>query len=302
MISLRLKVEEKDLTGKIAIVTGANTGIGLETARMLAQMHAHVILACRNEEKGALAAADIVETTGNKGVESWPLDLSSFASIHAFAERFGKEHEKLDLLINNAGLVMMEKAITGDGIEMTLQVNHLSPLLLTNLLLPQLRRAASPRVINVSSVGHFDGVINFGNLQYAKPGSYRALKAYSDTKLMNILFTEELARKEPGIITHALHPGFVKSDIWFREDRPWYLKLVFRVATLAARDCVQGAMTTVHCAVSDKAGASNAKYWDSCRQVEPKAVAHDRDVAKRLWEISEELAGLTNAPEGGERA
>ncbi|RUP47741.1 hypothetical protein BC936DRAFT_145385 [Jimgerdemannia flammicorona] len=283
MISLRLKVEEKDLTGKIAIVTGANTGIGLETARMLAQMHAHVILACRNEEKGALAAADIVETTGNKGVESWPLDLSSFASIHAFAERFGKEHEKLDLLINNAGLVVMEKAITGDGIEMT------EPPL------------SSPAYEPPPSAAPAGGVPARDQCLVGRP------LRRCDQLRQPAVREARIVPSAQSLQRHQAHEHFVHRRAGQEGAGNYHARTAsrvceIRVATLAARDCVQGAMTTVHCAVSDKAGASNAKYWDSCRQVEPKAVAHDRDVAKRLWEISEELAGLTNAPEGGERA
>ncbi|RUS16976.1 hypothetical protein BC937DRAFT_90583 [Endogone sp. FLAS-F59071] len=298
-----LKVDHKDLTGKVTVVTGANTGIGLETARMLAQMGARVLVGCRSKEKGEQAVTDIIATTGNDKVENWPLNLASFASVRVFAERFGVEYETLDILVNNAGNLFVEKTMTDDGLENSFQVNHLSPFLLTNLLLPYLRRSASPRVINVSSVLHFSGNIDFENLQGEKTYKLKGLEFYTNTKLMNIVFTEELARREKKVITHSLHPGslsfpphrpYIPPDIWFRDDRPWYVRYPAGVATLLfARDTVQGAMTTVHCAVSDEAGACNAKYWDSCRVIEPSPIAHDKDIAHKLWEVSERLVGLS---------
>ncbi|RUS26695.1 oxidoreductase [Jimgerdemannia flammicorona] len=305
----RLQVPPHDLTGKIVIVTGANVGIGLETARYFAANHAQVVIACRNPSKAKVALEDLRATTGSDKIESWELDLSSFASVRAFSDRFLQNCWPLDILVNNAGLAgSAQLKRTPDGFEELYQVNHLSHFLLTNLLLPALKRSSAARVINVSSVAHKSATLDFDNLNGEKFASSHFV-LYNNSKLCNVLFTKELARrvKEDGIVVHAVHPGshdfakpsyseyvifsFVASE--FGKDLGPMLRMFSQVvAFIFARDPVEGAQTTIHAAISKEAGESTGDYWDSCRVDTVAKVALDEDMQRRLWEVSVKAVGL----------
>ncbi|RUS16150.1 retinol dehydrogenase 13-like protein [Endogone sp. FLAS-F59071] len=294
----RLSVPAHDLTGKVAIVTGANIGIGLETARYFAANNATVILACRNPTKAETALLDIKSTTSNNKIEAWALDLSLFTSVREFAVKFLATGQQLDILINNAGMLTESLLFllflaggrpkltkTADGFEEMYQVNHLSHFLLTNLLFPALKKAPAARVINVSSDASGMGAVDFDNMNGEK--SYSQFYFYSNSKLYNILFTNELARrvKDDGIVVHAVHPGLVATD--FGKDFGPFVKTVFKtVAFLIARDSVEGAQTTIHTAVSEEAGSVTGKFWDSCKQRIPNKLAVDEELQRRLWEVS----------------
>ena len=201
------------LTGKTAIITGANTGIGLETAVDLAKRGARVILACRSVEKGEAAVQTVKERSGNNDVVFSKLDLVSLQSVSDFCTRILAEERHIDLLINNAGVMMPPYTTTEDGFELQIGVNHLAHFLLTNLLLERLKEAPSARIVNVSSLAHIGGRINFNDLQSKK--SYSALLAYGQSKLANILFTRSLAKRLKGsnVTTYCLHPGLVRTEL-----------------------------------------------------------------------------------------
>ena len=202
------------LDGKVAIITGANTGIGKETAVDFAQRNARVIMACRNVEKGREALDEVVKRSGSNKVVLKKLDLSSLASVRKFAEEILKEEPRLDILVNNAGVMMCPYSKTEDGFEMQIGVNHFGHFLLTNLLLDRLKEAPKARIVNVSSVGHyFTWGIKFYDINSEK--SYSKIVAYAQSKLANILFTKALAKRLEGtnVTVNALHPGPVATDL-----------------------------------------------------------------------------------------
>lgn len=284
-----------DMDEKVCVVTGANTGIGLETARELARRGAHVVMTARNMEKGEAALADVKSTTGSDRVQLVQLDLASLASVRKAAETILTWHEDLHVLVNNAGLILSERETTEDGFEATIGINHLGHFLLTRLLLDALLRSAPCRVVNLSSEGHRMARkgLDFDDLMVERR-PYGGMNVYCESKLANILFTKELARRygDQGLVSHAVHPGVVASGFaadgdtagWFN----WMTTLIRPFMITPAK----GAATTLHVATSDEAGASNGLYWKRSKVSKPTAQARDEQAAKRLWEISEELLGL----------
>lgn len=280
-----------DLTGRTAIVTGANSGIGLVTAQALAANGARVVVAVRNQEKGRAAVADL---PGDFDVRE--LDLADLASIRSFADEID---EPIDLLINNAGLMIPPLGRTADGFELQFGTNHLGHFALTNLLLPRI----SGRVVTVSSNAHSRGSIDFDDLNWEQR-NYRAFSAYSQSKLANLLFTSELQRRlsEVGssVIATAAHPGLAHTNLLRTTGKSrWIeglLKLTVKVVTQSAED---GALPTLYAAVEDVPGNSYAgpRGFQQGRGA-PKLVsrskdARDSDLARRLWTASEELTGTS---------
>ena len=278
---------------RICLVTGANSGIGRETARGLAAEGWTVVVAARNRAKGEEAVADIRSTTGNQRVELLELDLADLGSIRDAVERFKARHDQLHLLINNAGLVLGDRRTTADGFEATFGVNHLGHFLLTRLLLPTIKASAPARIINVASDAHrVSKGLDFEDLMYEKR-KYRGIAVYGDSKLANILFTRELASRlqGSGVTVHAVHPGVVRTGFAKDGDVKGPLGLIARIAGPFLLTPAKGALTTLHVATSDDGASSTGEYWAKSRRATPRPPALDDGAARQLWTVSESLVG-----------
>ncbi|XP_051737744.1 LOW QUALITY PROTEIN: retinol dehydrogenase 12 [Ctenopharyngodon idella] len=276
------------LDGKTAIVTGANSGIGKETAKDLAKRGARVILACRNVEKAEQAASDISRDVENAIVVVRKLDLADTKSICDFAELIYNTEKSLHLLINNAGVAICPYSTTADGFETQFGVNHLGHFFLTFLLMDLLKHSAPSRVINVSSLVHPMGKIHFEDLNSEK--SYHPVKAYVQSKLANILFTRELASRveEMGVSVYAVDPGLVKTEIirHLKKSLQFFVKTFgFLIKTPA-----EGAYTTLYCAVTPD--LPTGTYYSNCAMAPCSRAANDDNTASRLWAVSCHLLGI----------
>ncbi|KAJ7344721.1 hypothetical protein JRQ81_000671 [Phrynocephalus forsythii] len=277
------------LNGKVVVITGANTGIGKETARDLAGRGARVILACRDMVKAEAAASEIQATTGNQEVFAKKLDLADTRSIREFAENFLKEEKALHILINNAGVMLCPYSKTTDGFEMHLGVNHLGHFLLTFLLIERLKQSAPARIVNLSSLAHHGGKIRFHDLQGEK--CYNRHLAYSHSKLANILFTRELAKRlqGTGVTANAVHPGVVYSELTRQSSLMYRLTRMFY---FLLKTPVEGAQTSVYCAVAEELETVSGKYFSDCAPAYVSPQGRNDETARRLWEVSCELLGI----------
>lgn len=280
------------LDGKIAIVTGSNTGIGKETARALAQRGATVVLACRDVTKAEAARADIVATTANERVLVRPLDLGSRSSIRDFAARFREENARLDLLVDNAGLWATKRSTTVDGFESTFGVNHLGTFLLTHELLPLLEASAPSRIVVLSSALHYRGKMAWDDLGYAQR-KYDGTAAYAQSKLANMLYTKALARRleGKGVTVNAVHPGVVATELV--RDYPKILVKLFHLFLLTP---AEGAACTIHVATSPDVEGKSGLYFEKSKEKEPAPRSLDVVAQEKLWALSEEMLGLRRAP------
>ena len=282
-----------DMTGRTVLITGGNAGIGKETAVALATAGAQVVFTARDATRGAKALTEIRDRSGSSTVDVMALDLASFASVRDFVGRWPAEHDHLDVLINNAGLVLNTRRVTDDGNEMTFQVNHLAPFLLTQLMRDQLVAGDRARVVNVASDAHKSARrgLDFDDLQSAK--RYRSFSVYGRTKLANILFTRELARRwdDTGITANAVHPGFVASSFGRDGDTGRLGALVFPLLKPFALSPEQGAQTQVYVASASELAGITGGYWVKSAPATPSTAAQDDAAAARLWEVSEQLVG-----------
>ncbi|OZJ01909.1 hypothetical protein BZG36_05099 [Bifiguratus adelaidae] len=286
-----------DLSGKTVIVTGANIGIGLEVARYFAKNKAHVVLACHNEKKAKDAIADIKSTTGSDNLEFRELDQSSFASVRAFAEKWTADNKgKIDILVDNAGVLGRGKRyLTDDGFEEMLQVNHLGPFLLTNLLAPHFINNSGSRVVNTSSRAAKWGKLDYDNINYEK--SHADGQGYCNSKLYNVLFTKALAKRLDAVqsptVTQVLHPGFVTTNIG-ANSTPLTKMVIAILRPLFSINSVEGAQTTIHCAVSKETGDKklNGSYWDDSRIGKVNKLADDAEKVDKFWDWSVNAVGL----------
>jgi retinol dehydrogenase 12 len=274
-----------DLTGRTVLVTGGNTGIGLATARTLAARGARVHLACRTRQKGEAAVAAITAATGNDGVQFLPLDLADLAAVRTAAAQFLALGEPLHVLINNAG-VAGRRGLTSDGFELMFGVNHLGHFALTTALLGCLAESAGSgaRVVNVSSDAHFQAKgIDFA-LVRRRTRSITGMPEYAVSKLCNVLFSRELARRlaGTGVTSYALHPGVVASDIWRRVPWPARPLVTRRMLTVE-----QGARTSLYCATAPELAAESGRYYEDCAEHEPSQVV-TAELSRLLWKQSEE--------------
>jgi NAD(P)-dependent dehydrogenase (short-subunit alcohol dehydrogenase family) len=291
-----------DQTGRVAVVTGSNTGLGFETAAALADKGAHVVLAVRNLDKGKDAELLIRKRSPNADLALQELDLSSLESTRAAAEQLRADHERIDLLINNAGVMYTPKQTTKDGLEMQFGTNHVGHFAFTGLLLDRLLPVAGSRVVTVSSVGHrILADIHFDDLQFER--GYNRVRAYGQAKLSNLLFTYELQRRlaahgAPTIAT-AAHPGF--SDTELMRHLPGPVESIFRVAApLVTQNAAGGALPQLR-AATDPTVVGGQYYGPSGiaqSQGSPVVVgsskkSHDAERQRRLWAVSEELTGVT---------
>jgi NAD(P)-dependent dehydrogenase (short-subunit alcohol dehydrogenase family) len=275
------------MQGRTVLITGGNSGIGKATAVDLARQGARVVIACRGSDKTERALREIGARSGRDDVRALPLDLASFTSIHACAEKFRADHEHLDVLINNAGVFPRQQILTEEGFEAQFGVNHLGHFLLTHLLLDLLRRSAPARVVTVASMMHAMGKIDFGSFRGEKP--YGAYRAYGQSKLANILFSNELAKRsrDDGVVANALHPGSISTDITRDQDR---LTRFFSRAFFSPPE--KGASTSVYLASSGELEDETGGYFVNCRPRRPWRSARDESLAARLWQESAALCGV----------
>ncbi|XP_063002675.1 dehydrogenase/reductase SDR family member 13 [Elgaria multicarinata webbii] len=282
---------ETSLRGKTVLLTGGNSGIGKTTGLELARRGARVILACRNKVAGETAVYDIRRETGNNEVLFMSLDLASLNSVRAFADAFLRSEPRLDILINNAGVLY--GGISKDGFNLAFQVNHLGHFLLTHLLLDRLKRCAPSRVVVVASNAHRSGKIDFQNIYKPVEEHLPSFQSYCNSKLANILYARELANRLEGtnVTCYVLHPGVVNSGL-FRNLPIWLKPLLWLTAWLFFIDVTDGAQTSVYCATQEGIEMFSGRYFADCRVREPKSHARDDAVARKLWEVSEKLLGL----------
>ena len=284
-----------DQTGRVAVINRANTGLGFETAAALAEHGAHVVLAVRNLDKGKDAATLISRRSPNASVALQELDLTSLDSIRAAADQLRSDNDRIDLLINNAGVMMTPKSTTKDGFELQFGTNHLGHFAFTGLLLDRLLPVPGSRIVTVSSIGHRVGRIRFDDLQSER--SYGRMRAYGRSKLANLLFTYELERRLVGLNTIAVaaHPGSSSSEL--SRNVPPLVQALFTPLELQGAD--MGALPTLRAATDP--GVLGGQYFgpDGFAEMRgyPKVVAssgrsHDVDLQRRLWAVSEELTGV----------
>jgi NAD(P)-dependent dehydrogenase (short-subunit alcohol dehydrogenase family) len=276
--------------GKICAVTGATSGIGLVTAQVLARQGATLIVIARNAERGAATVSRIRQETGNSAVELMVTDLSAQTQVRQLAREIQHRFARLDVLVNNAGALFTRRQLSQDGIEMTFALNHLAYFLLTNLLLDPLKAADSARIVNVSSEAHRRARLDFSDLQGQH--RYTGWRAYSRSKLANILFTYELARRlaGTGIVTNTLHPGFVATN--FGRNNRSITAAFFRILQLAAISPEEGAQTIIYLARSPAVKGVTGEYFVKQHAVRSSQVSYDRIAAERLWQVSAELTRL----------
>jgi NAD(P)-dependent dehydrogenase (short-subunit alcohol dehydrogenase family) len=297
-----------DLSGRVFIVTGANSGIGYEAARVLAAKGGHVVLACRSREKGQAAAARIQSTHVGANVEIQDLDLASLASVRAFADRFLRAHARLDVLVNNAGIMAIPRRETADGFEMQIGTNHLGHFALTGLLLSRIVESSPARVVTVTSMMHTRG--HFGALDAADlrlDTGYSKWGAYGRSKLANLLFAYELQRRleidHPGVASVACHPGYAATNL--QSVGPAMSGSVVEGAFMAignrlfAQSAHGGALPTLYAAVAD--GIRGGEFigpsgpmalWGAPVRQKSSRASRDLYAAKKLWETSEQLTGV----------
>jgi NAD(P)-dependent dehydrogenase (short-subunit alcohol dehydrogenase family) len=277
------------LHGKVCLVTGATSGIGLVTAGALARQGAITILVARNAGRGAAVVERIRQATGNLQVEMLLADLSAQADIRRLAREFQSRYPRLDVLVNNAGALFSRRALSADGIEMTWALNHLAYVLLTALLLETLRASAPARIVNVSSDAHRRARLDFDNLQGQQ--RYGGWQAYARSKLANVLFTYELARRlaGTGVAANAVHPGFVATNFG-RQNRSLTALLFRALQRVVALSPEQGADTVIYLATSPEVEGVTGQYFVKRRAVRSSPASYDVQAAQRLWQLSAELA------------
>ncbi len=282
-----------DLAGRSFVVTGANTGIGKETARALAQRGAHLVLACRSEDKTRPVLDELRAQSPAAKLEFVALDLGDLASVRACAAELLRRGHPIHVLLNNAGLASV-RGQTKDGFELAFGTNHLGHYLLTRLLLDRVRTSATPtqpaRIVNVASHSHYSAkTIDFDAAQRPS-SSVTGMHEYAVSKLANVLFTKELARRLPAdqVTTYSLHPGVIASDIWQRRV-PRFLSALPR---LFMKNTTDGARTSVYCATSVEVTTHSGRYYADCKAMRPNQAADDETLARALWDKSAAWVGL----------
>jgi len=297
-VNIEQLVKRSKLDGKTIIVTGANTGIGKETARELARTGARVILACRSLQRAEDARKEIVDDTKNENVVVKVLDLGSLQSVRDFAVDINANEARLDMLVNNAGVFTNESKVTQDGFEMMFGTNHLGHFLLTNMLLDKLKACTPSRIVNVSSLGHENYPLVLDDLE-AK--NCNRMNAYGRSKSANILFTVQLASmlEGTGVTTYSLHPGFVKTELG--RD----IKCLNNACCLCCLGCLwrclqgegmknplEGASTTLYCCLEPSLADVSGRYYANCKEKAAKPHATNPETAQKLWDVSLSLVGL----------
>lgn len=279
------------MTGKNCVVTGANAGLGYETAKALAMRGANVMMVCRSEAKGKKALIEMVKASGNSNIFLQTADLSSQADIKRAAAKIREKFGIVDVLVNNAGTWISDLTYTEDQIEKMFAVNHLAYFYLSHLLYPAIAKAEDGRIVSVASDSHFQGKMHFDDLYLTK--KYHGLRAYAQSKLANILFTYELDRRKPHehVSTYAVQPGLVKTDIGVKHTN-WLHALAWKVRRSGGVTPDIGAKTQIYLATADEVADQSGLYWDKCKPKKSSKNTYSEEDARRLWEISHELCKI----------
>jgi NAD(P)-dependent dehydrogenase (short-subunit alcohol dehydrogenase family) len=278
-----------DLTGRICLVTGASSGIGEETALALATRGARVVLLCRSPERAEASRRRIVAESGNEAIDVRLADFASLDEVRRVGAEIAAELPALHILVNNAGTIHLKRGTTVDGFEQTFAVNHLAPFVLTRLLLPLLVGSAPARIVNVASDGHRLGRINLDDLQSER--SYSVMKVYGTSKLANVLFTHELARRleGSGVTANSLHPGAVGTRLGSNHGIGRIAMKLLRPLFLTP---AKGAQTSIWAATAPELDGVSGRYFAKCREAKRSSPARDSALAAALWKASSELVGL----------
>jgi len=297
------KNDMPDLSGKVIVVTGGNSGLGFEAVNAFASKNAQVIMACRSVDKGEDAKRKIVQENSKALISVIELDLTDFKLIRNFVDQFKKKYNKLDVLLNNAGIMMVPYGLTKDGFELQMGTNHLGHFALTGLLLDVLKSTPKSRVVNVSSMAHKSGTMDFDNLFFDNGKDYSPMKAYGRSKLSNLLFTYELQRffekNKIDCIAVAAHPGVSDTNLFVHAAPKWAMNLLRPLFLMMIQPASMGALPEIRAAVDRN--AKGAEYYGPSGKREVKGypvvvqsnpASHDRDSARKLWEISEKLTGV----------
>jgi len=278
------------MDGKVCLITGATGGIGLETAKALGRLGATVVLVGRDPARTQAAVDAVNQAVAGARVDTILADLSSLQAVRALADTFLSRYSRLDVLLNNAGLIIDQRQVTVDGLEATLATNHLAPFLLTHLLLDTLKASGPARVINVSSDVHRIGKLDFTDLQSER--RYDGFRVYATSKLANLLFTHALAKRLEGtpVTTNAVHPGVVRSG--FGHNTQGYFRWIVKLGGPFFLSAAGGARTSIYLASSPEVDGVSGKYFIRCRKRKPSAAARDDALAEQLWRESARLTGV----------
>ncbi len=284
------------MAGKTVLITGGTGGIGKATAIGLAAMGARVGITGRDLDRTKAAAADIARQTGNQAVDAFGADLSSQAEVRRLAAEVLATYPRLDVLVNNVGGSWAHRHVTADGLEHTFALNHLAPFLLTHLLLDRLKASAPARVVNLSSGAQALGRMNFDDLQGER--DYSGQRAYSQSKLANVMFTYELARRleGSGVTTTVLHPGVVRTNFG-AEDQSGFFRVMLPIMRPFLKSPEQGARTSIYLAASPEVKDVSGQYFANLKPRRTNKISYDLDATRRLWQISAKLVGLEEKAE-----
>ncbi len=292
-----------DLKGKIVVVTGGNSGLGYESVKAFASKGAEVVLASRSTEKGEQARKEILQAISEGKIRVMQLDLGDLESVRAFASAFKKSYNKLDILLNNAGIMMTPYFTTKDGFEGQFGTNHLGHFALSGLLLDVILNTPGSRIVNVSSGAHKNGEMDFTNLQYENGEGYKSMKAYGRSKLSNLLFTYELQRKleaaNKDTIAAAAHPGVAMTNLASHLEGKLLFKILRPLFKRMAQDQAMGALPQIRASVDPEVrgaeyyGPDGKREWKGYPVVVPSNEAsHSQEDAAKLWKESEKLTGV----------
>lgn len=281
------------MVGKVVIITGGNSGIGLETAKNLAERGAKVIIACRSAYRARIAVEEIVKVTGNCNVRYEVLDLASLRSVREFCSKINKTEERLDVLINNAAAGGLGNRKTEDGLHIGMQVNYFSQFLLTRLLLPLLKSSAPSRIINVSSVAHTYGVMDFDNLNMEKYWSDYLV--YTNSKLYINMMSLELSRRlqNTNVTVNCLHPGVAATNIFRNIKNSTIRNILLKSISFMFQDIWEASQTTVYLAVSPDLVNVSGRYFSNCQEKKPSELSRNSELAEKLWTASENLVNIS---------
>ncbi len=279
------------MKGKVALVTGANSGTGKWTAIALAEKGARVVMLCRNQQRGEDALTEVKKLSHSEEVELMLCDLGSLESIRSFSKAFHEKYDKLDVLVNNAGVTLPKRQETTDGFELQFGVNHLGHFLLTNLLLDLILKSSSARIVVVSSGAHKVGKIHFNDLQLNK--SFNIIKAYSQSKLANLLFAYELSRKlkDKKVTVNALHPGAVATSMGINRETG-FGNLITKILKPFFQTSKEGARTAVYLATSKDMEGVTGKYFYNRKAIDSSKDSYNKNLQSKLWKVSEALVGI----------